>query len=461
MSHRAMGMMLLLVCTGMAARGVAGERTSIQGLGMSRTYMGVARGIDAVGINPGAIDADSATLTFGLFPFGVHVGSDFMTYDLYDRYFTGEQSANGRVSKSLTNADKQDILASFPNGIGSIGVDVEARVLGIALQTGLGTAALTITEKASAAVKIPRSYAEFLFYGNTPGSSFDFSDSRVSGWWIREYAFSLASTWEDALGFDKLGVGVSAKMIHGYGYAELTRFNSKLTTGTDGVLHGTIDMRSRSAGIDPIVGAGGNYSPFTSPAGSGLGLDLGVAADVSPLLRVGLSVTDIGSIRWSKNVREATAESTIVVDNPLDEDQRNAVEDALKGENHQGTAFTTPLPTTIRAGAALSLTRNRFFRRLIFGNMIIACDLAQTLNEAPGYVVGTRFSLGMEWAPLPFLPLRFGYGWGGPDHTNLAMGFGLHAGFFEFDVASDNVEWLVSPRTFSYGSASMGMKLKF
>jgi len=126
------------------------------------------------------------------------------------------------------------------------------------------------------------------------------------------------------------------------------------------------------------------------------------------VIRVGLSVTDIGSLTWTKNVREVRAESTLVVDNPLDQVQRDGVERALRGEAQPGEAFSTPLPTTIRAGVAFELDRVKAIRPFILGEMTVACDIHQVLQEAPGSPAGTRLAFGMEWRPWGFLPLRQG-----------------------------------------------------
>ncbi len=283
----------------------------------------------------------------------------------------------------------------------------------------------------------------------------------MSAWWIRQYGITLARSFHNVFGLSELSTGITVKVVHGFGYAELTRFNSRLETGTDGVLHGVVDMHNRVAGIDPLTGGEGGYTPFPAPAGSGLGFDIGVATELNSALRVGMSITDIGSILWTRNVREAWAESTFVVDNPLDAGQRDGVEKALQGNSSAGASFSTPLPTTIRIGAALNLSDMPAVRKLIFGELTVACDLNQVLQDAPGNPAGTRFSVGMEWSPWRFLPLRTGYGWGGPDHTNFALGFGFHVGFFDLDLASEDLGWLFSPKTISYGSVSAGMKLRF
>jgi len=439
-----------------------GERTSIQGLGMGHVYTAMARGLDAALLNPAGLDGDSTTFTFALLPIGVHVGSDFFTYDLYTSYFTGQDSGNTRVARNLSDADKQHILSVFPNGVGTIGFDLEARPVGLAIHTGIGSLAFTMTENASAQARIPSEYVRFLFYGNTPGSVYDFHESALSAWWIREYGITLATTLHHPFGLPVLGVGVTVKVVHGFGYAELTSFNSRLATGTDGVLHGTVDMHNRTAGIDPLTGnSDAGFSPFPAPAGSGMGLDIGATTELTSALRLGISVTDIGSITWTRNVRTAQADSAFVVDNPLDAGQRDGVEKALQGTSTPGAPFSTPLPTTIRLGAAMKVTDLPLIRGIVFGELTVGCDVDQVLFDAPGTPAGTRVALGMEWSPFRFLPIRTGYSWGGPDHTDFALGLGVHLGLFELDLASEDLGWLFSPKTVSYGAVSAGMKFRF
>ncbi len=54
-----------------------------------------------------------------------------------------------------------------------------------------GAVALTVTERVASTATIPQEYAEFLFYGNTPGSTYDFSETHIAGSWTREYGLTL------------------------------------------------------------------------------------------------------------------------------------------------------------------------------------------------------------------------------------------------------------------------------
>jgi hypothetical protein len=451
----------MAVLAGSALAG--GERTNIQGMGMARTFVASSRGLDAVGVNPANLGApDDGSVTIGLIPFGLHVGTDFMNYGMYKEYFTGEETSDGRVGRLLTNADKQTILESFTNGVGHISADVEARPVGISVSVPeIGTFAVTMTEYVSVNFSISQDYARFLLYGNPPGTSYDFSSTSAYASWLREYALSYGTMLPAPDFMKTLSAGVAVKMVHGYGYYDIDRFNTRFTTGADGILQGSMDNRARMAGIDPIRGVeGASYQPFPAPAGTGWGLDFGVASDITDYLRAGLSVTDIGSVEWTRNLEQAVASSAVTIDNPMDESQRDSLENAVKGDRMACNGFITSLPTTFRVGAAVSLNKLPGMKRILFGEWMFACDYNLGLVEGAGAARVGRFSMGLEFKPWGFLPLRTGVSFLGSEHYNLALGFGFHFGVFDMDFASEHLNFLLSEESLAHGSVAMGMRIR-
>jgi len=439
----------------------AGDRTNIPGLGMGRTSVASSRGLDAVGINPANLARPcDGMVSIALSPIAVSVGSDFLTNDLYTKYFTGVATDSGRIGYSLTDADKREILNAFPGSVGHAVADAEARPLGIAVSLGeVGTVALTMTDRVAGMIAIPRSYMEFLFNGNPPGSFYDFSESNGVVFWSREYAVSFGKNLPSPVFLRSLSVGASLKLVHGFGYYEVERFNSTLATSADGMLDGTIDLLTRGAGLDPTGNSSMRVSPFPDVAGRGFGLDLGAAGELTDFLRVGIGVTDIGSMTWDGNVRQTSALGTIHMDNPLDPAQRDSVEKALKGTTEQGSAFSTALPTVLRLGVAVELHRLRGLKKLIMGELLVAADYSQGLTGTYGSSTNPRVSLGMEYKPWSILPLRAGVSFGGVEAgVNVALGVGFHFGVFDLDLASENVEWIFSPSETAHGSLALGMR---
>ena len=458
------GLILALALGAIAAQNLqAGERSNIQGVGMARTHVAVSHGIDAIGSNPANLAApDDATVTIGLLPLGVHVGNNVFSYDLYRKYFEGIQTDSGKVGVNLSDADKRDILERFSDGVGEGVFDLEAREFGIAVNVlPIGAFAFTMTERLSGSVTVPREYVEFLFYGNPPNSSYDFGKSGASAAWTREYALSYARVLPPVPFLQSWRAGISLKLVHGLSYVGVDHFNARIVTSPVGVLDGSLDILTRRAGLDPTSeDFGSTFTPFPEPAGVGYGLDLGVTGELNELIRAGLSITDIGSIDWQRNLVDNVAGGTIHLDNALDAAQRDSLNRALKGQEQEGRPFSTPLPTTLRFGVAVELHKLPFFKQAQIGELTVAADYHQGLVEAPGGTTVPRASFGLEYRPWRFLPIRSGIAFWGQDGTSVAFGLGFHFGVFELDFATENLAWAVTPSSAEHGSVAMGMRIR-
>ena len=450
------GSLLLGATLLIAAAAQAGDQTNIRGLGMARAATAASRGLDAVGINPAnlALD-DDAGVELSLVPVGVVLGSDFLTYGLYNKFFTGVDSPTGRVARNLSEADKQELIDAFPGGIGRIAGEAGVRPFGLAFRVGrLATFALTATDRISASAAIPSSYVRFLLDGVTPGSTFDFSGAGGSATWTREYALSAGVPLPAVRFCDSWAAGLSVKVVHGFAYAALARDNTWLAAGADGVLDASIDLAGTTAHADFA------HSPFPAPAGTGIGVDIGLTAQVNDFLGAAVSVTDIGSIAWTRGVQALAGGGAMHLDNPMASAQRDSLEHAVTGSTTSGSPFTTSLPTMLRMGVQVDVAEIPWVHRFMFGELTAACDYTQPLAAAPGYGMAGRLAAGLEFRPWHFLPLRTGVGFGGPDHFDFALGFGLKLWALQLDVGSDNIGWLLSHDSFSRGSLGVALSVK-
>jgi hypothetical protein len=429
---------------------------------MARTFVATSRGLDAAGLNPANLALrEEGTFSFSLFPFAVHIGSEFLDYDIYTSYFTGVDTDSGRVPVYLDEEDKRKILDAFNADVALTTTDIEARLFGSSLRLKeIGTFAFTIDEQISAFANLPRDYLEFVFSGNPPGSDYNFSGTDVQVIWAREFALSFATQIPGVSFLQSMSGGIAAKYLQGYGYFEVQRFNTRLTTADNGTLTGDVDFLARRAGSDPLQNRYLNrYRLFPDPAGAGIAVDVGVAGSINDFLSFGTAVTNIGSMSWTKDTEEQFADSTVVVDDALNEQQRRGIEEAVRGKKRAAGLFTTPLAATFRLGLAVELHRVPNLESLP-GELVVALDYNQGLHTAPGSTVTPRISLGTEYKPVIWLPLRTGISFGGTDQVNLALGFGLQFSMFTFDVASENVTWLFAPKSFSYGSVAAGMRFR-
>ncbi len=453
---------LLLLMNAPVSR-AQGERTNVRGMGMARTFVVSSRSVDAVGVNPANLAYPTgSTVTFTVVPaIGFHAGSTFMDYELYTTYFTGIETDSGRTGTYLTEADKDRILSEFDNDIGRLFTDVEVRLFALGVELpSLGTIAFTVQEHQSAFADIPRDYVEFLFRGNPPGTVRDFSNTDFKAAWTREYILSFGRSLTRLAFTRSLEAGASLKLIHGFAYAGIERFNSSLVTSAHGELTATLGYSARRSTVDFLENGDGNgYRFFPAPAGVGYAVDLGASAMVTDFVSVGISLTDVGSMKWTRNAEEKTVDTTIFVDDPLAAAQNDAIDNGLKGQTRDLGEFSSTLPTQLRMGVALQIDRwpgNKDFP----GSLLVEFDYNQGFKNTPGSTTTPRFSLGVEYLPVQWLPLRTGISAGGTDGFNLAFGIGVNLGAWVFDLSAENVAWIFAPSSFSYASLALGMQFR-
>jgi hypothetical protein len=150
----------------------------------------------------------------------------------------------------------------------------------------------------------------------------------------------------------------------------------------------------------------------------------------------------------------------LVIVDPSALDQFSKVSDVLKGTKSEIAPFTTQLPTTLHAGFSATLSRINAMS-WIPGELTIAGDYSQGLVDASAMIEKPRFSMGLEYRPWHWLPLRTGVSFGGFAGFSLALGGGFNLGAFDLDFATEDVNWLFGSGSTSSGSISLGMKFRF
>jgi hypothetical protein len=195
------------------------------------------------------------------------------------------------------------------------------------------------------------------------------------------------------------------------------------------------------------------------PAGSGIGIDLGVSAFVMNAVRVGISVTDIGSITWDKSVKAVYGDSHIAV-HGFDKEDQDTLSKVFKGRTVDTTSFSFDLPTAFHLGTEVKI--DELVPDLPF-RWVVAADMHIGFNNAPGNTKIAQWAFGTELDPLAgWLPLRTGILLGGRDRFAWSAGFGIHiANTFDIDMATQSIAILTNPDSFRTGSFTFGMRFRF
>jgi len=465
---------LISLSVSLSALAVASDRISLRAVGMGRSAVALTRGTDAIGINPANIAIpDVGHFNLALAQSSFRVSTELFTYDIYQKYFTGKDSVGTdgkttRVPYPLTAADKEDIKSQLTeNPLTSF--NFESMIVGASFQSPIvGGIGFALIAHSGVNLGFSRDYFDLLYLQGLPSDAkYSFDGTSFESWLYLEYNLSYSRKLQVKIPYVRdLYVGGGIKFIRGYGIFQTTQNNSSiennvalLDTGKNSII-GNINYLARHAGIDAFNNDNSNSSPggLPDPVGRGTGFDIGISSEFTNGIRLGISVVDIGSITWDKNVLLSSG-GGIFTFSGYNAEIQDSVKNVFKGKNSPGESFTTSLPTTLRIGGSVQVEKIPFLKFLP-GQMLIAAEYAQGLNTSLGNTTKPRMSLGLEYRIIPFLPLRSGFLFGGGDKLRWAFGFGLDFRYVSLDFATDNFGMIFSPKNFQVFSLSLGMKVR-
>lgn len=442
--------------------------TNAKSTGMAKTYNAITEGVYALGINPANLmNGDDHSIQIGtLLPFpqvSLRGGTSFMSIDDLNYYFGG---VNGQ-SRYLTDADKQRFNNLFKDG-GFTALNANINILSITYKRDekIGAFGFSINDVAAGKFTFPQALVDFALNGNPIGKEYNLSDAKANAWWIRNYSLTYARNFNlFKRFFDQFSAGVSIKLVQGYAYAGTEKVNTQLSTAMDYTINGTADFKAVSAFSENFgvkydfdsTEHNNNFSPFPSPAGSGLGIDLGISL-VRKSWRFALSVTDIGSINWTKNTAQFIASGNINVNDITNKEQTDSLRDKITGKAEPISSFSTSLPTALRLGTAYYFDKNH---NPIPGTLFLAFDYNQGFNNMPGNSTIPRLSLGADWKPGNWIPfIRSGLSFGGGFGFHWGFGLGINAGILDLDIGTSDLQTFLAPNASKYISVAIGSRWK-
>jgi hypothetical protein len=446
---------------------IAGDRSNIRGIGMARTMNAASTETDAIGINPANIALpDIGMVTLSLAPTGVMLHTELFSYDIYTNYFTGVPGPDGeQISRTLTEEDKNTILSQMPD-LPRTNTRAEIMWLGLTFQhPDIGGIGFAIIDRVGASITLSKDFFRMGAFGlDSLGSNYSFDGTDFSAWWYREYSISYGRKLPFKPRFVKdLYAGISLKILRGYGVFQTERQNSTFgnipTGGDQYILRGNFDFLTRRSGIDFFNDSSkASFPLIPDPAGKGFGFDIGFSSEILSGLRVALSVTDIGSITWDKNIFESAGGGRVDVSG-VSGAMGDTLKNAVKGTTQQGASFKNTLPTTLRLGVVMDAKKSPFFK-FVPGKLLLAFDYTQGLNKSLGNTTIPRFSLGIESRIIRFVPIRTGLAIGGGDGVRWALGTGFNSHYFSLDIATENFGMFFIPKSFQMASVSIGIKAR-
>jgi Family of unknown function (DUF5723) len=349
----------------------------------------------AIGVNPANLGWDeNPTFSFSILNFG----ADFQAQSLYFSTFSQSFSS---IGGSFSNAEKQNL----ENVISPPGLVFNSEVTWISSSffiNKIGGFGIGITDRVFGGFTLNRNASNILFNGINPEQYVDSTLTRNS------ISKELDGSTIAYTHLRELNIDFGRKILQIGSNYDPNKFEIFGGIGLN-YIWGLANLEEQVIGEN----IAGNYSAnnsdlgeeFSSP-GHGLGIDLGLSAKYK-LWKFGISVTDLGFVRWTQNRKESL--DTTIAQLEASGLSVNSIystsipfTDIL--QNSPAPDYTTNLPTQLRLGADYEPEKMFEF----------SSDLVFPLNKALGnlpdpYMVvagevhapkGFDFNMGIEASAL-------------------------------------------------------------
>ena len=240
-------------------------------------------------------------------------GQKFEASFLYSNWVANKSLTYSSIRKiykqnELTREDVSNIIDELDTE-NKFGAGQDFMVIGVGLSTTIKehpvTWSFTIYDRLNVNAFIPKNLVQVVWQGNKQfrGQTLDHSNTRVVGLYFREYSLGFAmpilewSDWKVRGGF---------RFSYYQGLSGLTNPRSKFlsTTAVDAeYIDMDFDFEYLYAGIDDFQ--------FLSPKGHGVGANFGTTFSFKEFLTFDIGVTDIGSIKFKKEVYKVSSKDVV------------------------------------------------------------------------------------------------------------------------------------------------------
>lgn len=321
---------------------------------------------------------------------------------------TGHAATNGvnvglynKVSGAfLDDGLKHDVLAAIP----ADGLRLDAEGEGQALGISVGAFAITSHATGFGSAAVPRDLADLALNGNQ-----------------LDRTYSFTGTEGNALGYGGVVVAAAIKLPAG----------KTLNAFTAGAAVEDILVAKHAMVMDATGSIATSSTSFTGSGlinarvgetGSGYAATFGLAAETHGGMRLGLSVSGLGRVHFTKGTdyHNTVSARTVGLDNATGSDLVMSHSDSTAAP-----AYDVSLPATVHAGLA---------RRV--GPIAASADVAYIVRASAGVRTGSDVAVGGELWPESFFRVRGGIGHSGSMGTRVTGGVGLSPGPMRLDIAA-------------------------
>ena len=396
----------------------AAPLSNARALGLAGAYSAVGSGAESPWTNPANLSFDKAH-PFNLTFLGVGIGVSNSAFSVaeYNRY-------NGAY---LGKQYKKDILKSIP----SSGLVIDSRgELGI-VGIGIRRFAFGVSLINAGYANIAKDLFELALTGNELNRTYAFNPIRGDALSALCFAVSYGAPVRTSLkNISRLGLGMTLKYYHGFGFAEMVHSHaSSLTEYSSAAMDGDLELR-------------------TAQGGDGVGLDLGVAAGLYENYSISITLKNaLNTIQWSKKTQRMDASFSLYT---------TGIEEIVTGKGEVDSILVSDDTTrnVARFSSRLPFVLNIGVAREI-GRFELALEWKQGFKNSALSSRTPEFAFGCEYKLSKIIRLRLGQGIGGKKGYLFAYGIGLRFGSFQWDMAG------CSMRGMPWNPAGIGLATQF
>jgi hypothetical protein len=409
------------------------------------------------------------------------VNNNFINYsDIFSKSTTSDSVYSFLHSESTT-----DEFLSKVNKKNSFSPQVTIPILGIGFKGPKGLYFfIDINERLEGNAVFPGDIIKLILKGNEAfvGDEIDLSSLRMDIRYYREFGFTISKEISN-----KLTIGIRPKLFTGILATQLKNrsfgikvnedythmLDADLTANFSGPFEVNIDNDQNLEDIT-FDDSWFNFNTMASIENRGLGLDLGATYSLlNNKVLVSAALTDIGYIKWKRDVTNLTVKGQFVFDG-LDmtdviggtkeiADVGNELLDSLKDSfdlTDTYSPFTTWLAPGLTLGGSYNLNKSISFGILSYSRFI-GKQVRESLTLSANLNLSNTFSFSL------------GYSLQNQRADNLGAGIAFRASIFQFYFVSDRipVSWnrlkldsstnVVVPANWNTVSLRLGMNLTF
>jgi hypothetical protein len=387
----------------------------------------------------------------GLSGINININNNFVNFS--DVFMKGQQSDS--VISILHSGYNVDNFLDKIKKKNSIEPQISVQLFGLGFTVGKDIYVfLDINERVEGNFVLPGDLFRLALKGNEGfiGSKIDLSSLRGDMKYYREVGLGFSKNFTN-----KLRLGVKGKLLFGIAAASIDNRSLGITVNNnythtldaDVIINASAPLNvymNSDNKVDSVIfddkrfKSGSGVSNFLmGKKNMGLGLDIGATYDITDKIMVSASITDLGFIRWKKDVTNLKAEnhfefSGLNIDDVINgtktfDELGKEMQDSLKNSfnlTDSKTAFTTFLPCGISLGGRYDLTKS-FSVGLLSYSRIIGKQFRESLTLSGNVNLTNALSTSLSYTATNH---RF---------DNIGVGMALRVGIFQFYLLSDRI----------------------